>query len=256
MLSVLFLVFFLLFQAQVRFELQADTEYVLKVPAGYDKWSLVGEDWAYWCYIRDNKTDVKTNCFRSGWPTYMPNTMATIELVGPATVKVVLKDGRRGWLARDLVDMTPEQWKEYRAEEAARAKRAAQAKALREKEVAAVRMKEAERQAKEKAYLATLPKLHGPAAEVLVATSLDCARDHKNILEFGRRNGTGVEFRKKILELISLGCAVKLPSGTPMLVSKRDRDFVTFCAYNPSAQGACGVALVEYVAEPAKATGP
>jgi integrase len=40
------------------------------------------------------------------------------------------------------------------------------------------RAKETERQAKERAYIATLPKLQSGSSEALMATSIDCARDY------------------------------------------------------------------------------
>jgi hypothetical protein len=234
--------------AQTMFELEADTAYVLKVPSGYESWVLFrdapGSEWCY--YSREKRNDVEKLCFDGG-PTYSPNAMATVELVNPSSVKVTLKDGRTGWIARELVDMTTEQRKEYQAQQDARAKRIAQAKALQAKRAADARARESGQQAKERAYIAALPKLYSGSDEVLVATSPDCARDLKNIIEFGRRNGTGIEFRKKILELVTLGCAINIPSGTAITVSHRDREFVTFCAYDGPKKGTCGIALSEHV---------
>ena len=211
--------------AQTEFELQANTEYVLRVPAGYDKWPLIADSaggGAQWCYVnRANRPTVQTLCIDKAvslGATYAPDTLAMVTIVGKSSVNVVLKDGRSGWVARELVDMTQEQRKSLE-----------------------------EQQAKEQAYIASLPKLRSGSSEVLVATSTDCARDYKTIVEFGRRNGTGVEYRKKILELISLGCAKNLPSGTAITVSHRDKDFVEFCAYDGPKKGTCGVALAEHV---------
>jgi hypothetical protein len=235
-------------QGSGQFPLHADTEYVLNVPPGYDRWALSGQDGgADWCYAsRGRPSDIASLCFDKK-PTYASGTSATVELIGDASVKVVLKDGRTGWVARELIGMTPEQKRAYETEQGARAKRVAEAKAQAAKRVAEARAKEAEKEAKERAFIATLPKLRSGSSEVLVATSGDCARDYKGIIEFGRRNGTGIEYRKKVLELISLGCATNLPSGTAINISRRDRDFVTFCAYDGPKRGTCGVALSEHV---------
>jgi hypothetical protein len=144
--------------------------------------------------------------------------------------------------------MTPEQRKTYEAQKAATAKRIADAKALRDKQMAAARVNEAQAQAKERVYVAGLPKLwSGSSNEVLVATSQDCARDYKAIVEFGRKNGTGIEFRKRIVELVSLGCAVYMPAGTAIVVSRKDADYVRFCAHGGTMKGTCGIALSEHV---------
>jgi len=233
--------------------LEIGTEYVLRVPNGYDKWPLIaGSASSEWCYLsRGNRDDVQSLCLNAG-ATYTPNTPATVELLSTvlervSSVKVVLGDGRSGWVARELVDMTQEQRKEYEADQLARAKRLANAKALQAKQATLARAKDAAKQAKEQAFVATLPKLQGGSNEVLVATSTDCARDYKSVVDLGRRNGTGVEYRKKILELISLGCAVDLPTGTAIIVSHRDQELVNFCAYNGPKKGTCGVALIESV---------
>jgi len=178
---------------------------------------------------------------------YSPGEKIKVLGYDSSVVNVSIGDGHSGWVARELVEITKEQLQEYEARQAANAKQLADAKALEAKKAAKARAEQAERQAKERAYIATLPKLQNGSNEVLVATSEDCARDYRSILDFGRKNGTGVEYRKKILGLISLGCAVAFPPDTAILISHRDKDFVAFCAYDGAKKGTCGVALPEQV---------
>ena len=63
--------------------------------------------------------------------------------------------------------------------------------AARERAAAA---RQREEQTKEQEYVSALPKLMGPPSGVVVATSKDCARDYAKLTEFGRTQGTGVEF--------------------------------------------------------------
>jgi hypothetical protein len=128
--------------------------------------------------------------------------------------------------------MKPEDRKWYQDRQAAAAKE-------RAKRLAAER----ERLAKEKAYIDTLPRLAGAANEILVATSMDCARDYAKTVEFGRKNGTGVEFRKKLAELVALGCAVQMPNRTAIEILARDAEFVEFRAYTGPRKGTYAVAL-------------
>ena len=81
----------------------------------------------------------------------------------------------------------------------------------------------------------------------MVATSMDCARDLQSIIDLGRRNGTGIEFRKKMLELVTLGCGTRMETGTPMVDAKKNGPFVTFKAYKSGKEG---VALSENVRWP------
>ena len=87
----------------------------------------------------------------------------------------------------------------------------------------------------------------GYCGSVVVATSLDCARDLQGVVAFGRKNGTGVDYRKKMLELFTLGCATTMDSGTPMVDATRYGQFVSFKSY-PSNKA--GVALAENVRWP------
>ncbi len=229
-------------------DLHPGLEYVLRVPTGYKQWLLSSDSTgSEWCYQnRGKRSDVEQYCLAEK-PTYTSGTLANVEAFDESAARVVLKDGHVGWVARELIDMTEEQRKAYDAEQAMWQKHAAATRAMNAQRLAATRETERQQRAKEQAYVASLPKLRGVAGDVLVATSSDCARDYKKIIEFGRKNGTGVEYRKKLLELISLGCAVNIPSGTALKISRQDQDFVEFCAYDGSKAGTCGVALREDV---------
>jgi hypothetical protein len=92
-----------------------------------------------------------------------------------------------------------------------------------------------------------LPKLVSEGSTVVIATSIDCAKDLQNVIGFGRKNGTGVEYRKKMLELVTLGCAMTMDNGTVLLHAAKNGDFVAFTAYKSGKQG---VALKENVRWP------
>lgn len=106
-------------------------------------------------------------------------------------------------------------------------------------------MEEAQR--KELAYVNSLPQLTSPSETVIVATSIDCARDLQNVVGLGKKNGTGVEFRKKMVELMTLGCAASIPKGTPLVYAIKNGQFVTFKAYKSGKEG---VTLLESVRWP------
>lgn len=121
-------------------------------------------------------------------------------------------------------------------------KRVAAKKAAEEKKRAAE-----EAQRKELAYVNSLPQLTGPGEAVVVATSIDCARDLQNVVNFGKTSGTGVEFRKKMVELVTLGCAASIAKATPLVSATKNGQFVTFKAYKSGKEG---VALLESVRWP------
>jgi hypothetical protein len=164
-------------------------------------------------------------------------------------VRIVEGRGRggQGWVDVRLMDLTPES-KAYLEQQRAAAEKAAAAK-RKAAQAAAVARKRAddEAQRKELAYRNSLPKLVSQGESVVVATSMDCAKDLQSVVAFGRKNGTGVEFRKKMLELVTLGCATTMDNGTPLVSATRNGQFVTFTAY-PS--GKAGVALMENVQRP------
>lgn len=137
--------------------------------------------------------------------------------------------GKRGWVHLNLLKMT--------AEARAAAKKAA---AQKEQQAAAAAQKE-------RAYVDSLPKLVSEGSTVVIATSIDCAKDLQNVIGFGRKNGTGVEYRKKMLELVTLGCAMTMDNGTVLLHAAKNGDFVAFTAYKSGKQG---VALKENVRWP------
>lgn len=223
---------------QARFEIHVDTRYVLKVPVGHEHWVVSKESSdAAWCYgARDNRRDLESLCGFKTQPRYVEGSPVTVERLTDCCVRVALEGGSIGWVARELVELTPEQRKAYEARQAALAKERAERLA-----------QERARQKKEQAYTSTLPKLSNSSGEVLVATSRDCARDYEKIIQLGRRNGTGVEFRKRLLELMAVGCAVEMPSGTAIEVIDRRDGFVEFRAYDGPKKGTHGFALSAHV---------
>ena len=54
---------------------------------------------------------------------------------------------------------------------------------------------------------------------------------------FGRGTKLGDMFRKKMLELVTLGCAATMAIGTPIESIKRNNQFVTFKAYKSGKKG-------------------
>jgi hypothetical protein len=142
-----------------------------------------------------------------------PMVAKLIRLDGLAAMVSV--NGRASWVHRDL--LKPD-----------RSGALAREKAEREKELA---------------FIATLPKSVGPAAGVLVATSQDCAKDLQKLADFAKSAGTGVEFRKKVADFLLVGCGMTMPTGTPLIVSRKDSQFVEFGAYSGPHKGTHGVAL-------------
>jgi hypothetical protein len=140
--------------------------------------------------------------------------MAVVETVDADAVLVTVEGRGTGWVMRQVLDLTP-------GDRAIVLKKRAQEKAAADK-----------KRAEEKAYVATLPKLRNGGGPIFVATSFDCARDFRKVIEFGRKNGTGVEYRKKMVELVTLGCTTKIDAGTAINVISQKDGFVQFRAYN------------------------
>ena len=145
------------------------------------------------------------------------------------------------------MEMTPES-KVYLNKQRAAAAKAATARRLAAERAAAEKRKAGEEaNQKELAYRNSLPKLVGQGDTVVVATSIDCAKDLQGVIGYGKRNGTGVEFRKKMLELVTLGCAQAIENGTPLVKALKNGQFVTFTTYQSRKEG---VALVDNVRWP------
>jgi hypothetical protein len=232
-------------------------EYRLTAPKGWEIWMLArSADYASIAYTyshnEDTRAFVESKIRKGEYAKYVPGdlAMATGEKSENAChVRLLTGEskGREGWVHEALMNLTEES-KAYlakveerkRAAEASR--RAAARRLAEEKKRAADEVKRAEL-----AYINSLPRLAGPADDVVVATSMDCAKDLQGVVNFGRKNGTGVEFRKKIVELVTLGCATTMPRGTPIVNAVRNGQFVTFRAYKSSK---ISVALVENVRWP------
>jgi len=220
-------------------QIQAQHRYQIKAAYPQPDWMLsASEKEAVWCfYSRGFDKDVKSVCKKPG-NTVVAGTVGTVQEIQEETVLIRLEDGRSGYIFSELLGRTPEELRRIEAEKIAQQKRNAQRRAAEE----ATRTKNL---ATEAAYVASLPKLRsGAASTLLVATSADCARDYRSIIEFGRRSGTGVEFRKKLLELVSLGCAFSVPAGTPVTVSNRTQGTSSICSY---PERKCGLALTEHL---------
>ena len=228
---------------------QPELRYKMAAPEGWAVWVLsASEAEAISNFTfpndRDARPFIEGKIRKGEYVTYKPGDQAiVIERRGKAChVKFVDGDseGRSGWVHSDLMEVTEEsaavvaRFKEA-ARKAADQKRAADKKAVDE------------RLRKELAYIRSLPKLVGQGESVMVATSVDCARDLQGIIDFGRRSGTGIDFRKKMLELVTLGCGTAMEAGTPMVNAKKNGPFVTFKAYGSGKEG---VALAENVRWP------
>ncbi|MGD0619902.1 MAG: hypothetical protein ABSB67_19820 [Bryobacteraceae bacterium] len=233
---------------------QSDLKYSLRTPKGWDVWGLTDtSDAARSAYTfagdGESKDYIQGKIKAGVYTRYKPGDVVvrTGEEDGDVwRVRIIegTSVGGEGWVHRALLDMTEEskayvEKLEQRERIADANRRAAAKRSAEDKKRAA---DEARR--KELEYIDSLPKLIGPSEDVLVATSFDCAKDLQNTVIFGRKNGTGVEFRKKVLELMTLGCAVTMVSGTPMEHATRDGQFVTFTAYK---SGKRAVALSENV---------
>ena len=222
---------------------------MLKVPTGQSYWALEkNPNDARWCYgllsQRENGSDWD-QCHLNEFPQYRAGSLARVSEIDGGCALVNLPNAQ-GWVVLDLLEMTPAMRSEYEARKAAAAKREAGARARARKARTEAQLKEEQQEEKEASYIRTLPKLWSNSEQVMVATSVDCARDYQKVVQFARVNGTGIEFRKKLLELTSLGCAIWMPSGTAIEVIRKNDSFVEFRAYT-GRKGTYGVALKENV---------
>jgi hypothetical protein len=227
-------------QAEELFKIHSGGDYLVEVPKGCSFWVLApkAQD-ASWYYLSRDKCDESGKAISSASVAELPHYRSRMRVTAGDTTECcafVANSEISGWIAKPLLTLTPEQ---QRIVDAARDK----ARKL-EKERQA---KDQERQAKERAYVASLPKLWNNGADVLVATSMDCAKDYQGIVRFGREKGTGVAFRKRIAELVSLGCAILVPSHTAILIRTRTSEFVSFTAYDGPFKGRSAIALKEHV---------
>jgi len=154
------------------FAFDAYTVYTLKVPDGYKTWVIISDPnggGAEWCYTNRKDAakveEVCTNKVLLERYIYSSGEKVRVLSYDSSVVNVSLGDGRSGWVARDLVEIPKEQLQEYEARQKANVKQLADAKALESKleakKASKARAEQAERQAKERAYIATLPKLQG-----------------------------------------------------------------------------------------------
>jgi hypothetical protein len=179
------------------------------------------------------------------WPNRWPPLKGLATRHAEGSVLISPPEGRTGWVAQELVD--PTAIPEATAREAWEQEAMEARKAIFAKEQAAREAKAAESRAKENAYIRSLPKLWNNGARVFVATSMDCARDYQQVLRFGRANGTGVAYRKKILELVTLNCIVDVSSGTAIEVLKDGSELVDARLYTGPRKGTHAVVLKENV---------
>lgn len=206
-------------------------EVVLKIPQNWDSWILTDTVFnAQWMFQNresaEAETEMKENIPKGFWQAYSKGTTATIvdRSSDCLKVRIRLAKGRTaaGWVVADLAETSP----------------AEKARRLRAQQLAETR------KLQEAQYVSSLPKLIGPGPKVVVATSLDCAKDLLRTVEFGRGKGTGVEFRKRMIELVSVGCAVTMDTGTPLVEATKDGQFVRGRAYGSDVNV---VALTENV---------
>jgi hypothetical protein len=234
-----------------------EIRYRVRVPENWHIWVLANAEYdafSYYLFAGDNdgRAFVQEKIAKGELVCYESGDMAVAD--GPESdrarhVRLVSGPGKggEGWIDNALMDLTPES-RAYLEQQRAAAEKAAGAKRRAAQAAAVARRKAAdEAERKELAYRNSLPKLVSQGDSVVVATSMDCAKDLQNAVAFGRKNGTGVEFRKKMLELVTLGCATAMDKGTPIVNATRNGQFVLFTAY-PS--GKAGVALMENVRWP------
>jgi hypothetical protein len=210
----------------------------LKVPSDQKHWILLDDPLQVnTCYLNRATYRLENDFHFGKRPQYEPNSVARVIEISSEdedAVRVALANGNSGWIPRVLIGMTKSQQRDFDSKKAAIAKEAAAQRSLDE-----------QRRTKEQAFIAGLPILWSPSGrgDVLVATSLDYEHDREKVMEFGVKNGTGVEFRKKVLELITLHCAGWVPSGTAIEVMHRETAFVEFRAYTGASKGMHGFAL-------------
>jgi hypothetical protein len=233
------------------FAQQPELQYRLSAPKNWRMWMLSSsaiEAISNYRFANDSegRSFIEARISKGQYAIYKPGDEAIFieeESDGDAwRIKVVNGEsrGEEGWIHYRLGEMTEESKKQLA--QMKERKRIAAKKAADEKKRAAE-----EAQRKELAYVNALPQLTGPGEAVVVATSIDCARDLQNIVNFGKKSGTGVEFRKKMVELVTLGCVASIPKGTPLVSATKSGQFVTFKAYKSGKEG---VALLESVRWP------
>ena len=235
---------------------EPEVRYKLGVPDRWQVWVLSPTaDDAVSSYTfpndRDGRAYIEEKIRTGRWATYNPGDIAAVEQQHDDACLVTIVEGQnrgsKGWVHKALMEMTPES-KVYLNKQRAAAAKAATARRLAAERAAAEKRKAGEEaNQKELAYRNSLPKLVGQGDTVVVATSIDCAKDLQGVIGYGKRNGTGVEFRKKMLELVTLGCAQAIENGTPLVKAVKNGQFVTFTAYQSSKEG---IALVENVRWP------
>ncbi len=200
------------------------SRHILRVPDGHMAW-LLAETPPDAASFLSTEFDVAEKAVNSRkWPTYQTGAEATLLTVRGDYAEVRLESGENrnetGWVVKNLVELSPGEKKRL-ANEAAKSRR-------------------------KQEMSAKLPKLTG-SPQVVVATSLDCARDLRKAVEFGKSNGTGVEFRKKMLELARVGCTTSIPSGTSIIVTNSATGLISFKIFDSTRTG---VALAENVDYP------
>ncbi len=232
--------------------------YILGHPKNWQVWMLTSTDIeaaSNYKYANDKqfKSLLEERSKKLSYVKYQEGSLATfIEEAssGACHIKIINDQGKEldGWVHCDLLEMSAESKADLARQEqkqqiANRAKVLATKKLTEEK-----RRADEETKRRELAFINSLPKLVSSGGNtVFVATSLDCANDLRKIVDYGRRSGTGVEFRKKMVELMTLGCAESIDNGTPILKATRSGQFITFTAYK---SGKTGVALPENVTWP------
>jgi hypothetical protein len=236
---------------------QEDSSYVtgmtyeITVPSGCDFWVLsfkpeiaVGLEPSM-CKRRPDRDKSEIEALFDGNPSLYPKFTKTtqVELVSNLTMAAVVKftqaDGSpaRGWIAWSRIDVPPETSKRLQAtREAAR-------------EAAKERRLEAEK------LIASMPRIIGKQSPVLVASSMDCAKDLQKISAFTRLNGFGVEARKKTTEFIGMDCGFTLDVGTLLVGAEKDGALVKFIGTN-SEELKLGIALAENVLWPGRPVVP
>jgi len=178
----------------------------LKVPAGYNQWVLSPTCSMAW-YLATNERSRSAIRFTEA-VTYSQNAQAVIKEIDEDDDTCVyvetVPDRKHGWVYSILVEMTAADRKKVAAEiKAAEEKRQTERKAADEK-----------RQT-ERRRLESLPRLTGPAPNVIVAVDEGCFKDVLKLKQLA-----GIELRKKGAELVLYHCAFLAPINTHVEASK------------------------------------
>jgi hypothetical protein len=235
---------------------QPEVRYKLRTPVNWPVWVLspssVSAVSSYtFANDRDERAYIEEKVRNGQYVTYRPGDMAVSHEQQNETCFITIVEGENrgseGWVHTALMEMTPES-KAYLEKKRAEEERAeADRRAAAERAAAKKKRAAEDDKRKELAYRNSLPKLVSQGETVIIATSMDCAKDLQSVVGFGKKNGTGVEFRKKMLELVTLGCAQAMENGTPLVKAAKNGQFVTFTTYG---SGKNGVALDENVRWP------